>query len=212
MDRPVKRSKHALRAAATRRTIIDAARACFLEQGYLSTTIKDIAGRAGVAPQTVYFVFRNKVSILAAVLDVTIAGDDAEVPIKNRPWVASLRSVPGPRQAAALLAGEGGAIVVRTAPLFRVLLQASADPDVAALLADNKRQRGETLDLFAGAVAAAGWLTDERQGRRFADVLYAVLSEECYRLLVEERGWTATAWQSWVAELLCRHLTDASPP
>jgi len=206
MERPVKMSKGALRALATRRKILGAARACFLEGGYGSTTIKDIAARAGVAPQTVYFVFRNKVSILSAVLDLTIAGDEEPVAVKDRPWVEELASVREPAKAVALLSLHGGAIVARTAPLFCVIQSASAEPEVEALLKENKRQRAETLDLFARILVDAGVITSDAQHSHFADVLYAVLSEESYALLVGERGWTASEWQSWVERVILQAL------
>jgi AcrR family transcriptional regulator len=206
MERPVKMSKGALRALATRRKILEAARACFIEESYGSTTIKDIAARAGVAPQTVYFVFRNKVSILSAVLDLTIAGDEEPVAVKDRPWVRELASISEADEAVALLSLHGGAIVARTAPLFRVIQSASAEPEVEALLKENKRQRAETLDLFARILEDAGVITGDAQHGYFADVLYAVLSEESYALLVDERGWTASEWQAWVARVLLQAL------
>lgn len=170
--------------------------------------MKGIAARAGVASQTVYFVFRNKVSILSAALDVTIAGQDEDVPVMDRSWAKRLPALTGANEAADLLAWEGGAIVGRTAPLFRVILRAATDPEVADLLTESKRQRGETFDLAADALRIAGLIRDEEHRRRFADVMYAVLSEECYLLLVEERGWSSVRWQTWVASQLHRQLTD----
>jgi len=212
MERPVKLSKNALRTRATRRKITDAASACFLELGYGSTTIKDIAARAGVAPQTVYFVFRNKVSILRAVLDLTIAGDEEPVPVKDRPWVTDLRAAARPKEAAELLALHGGAIVGRTTPLFRVLQAASAEPEVDVLLKENKRQRAETLDYMARILADAGIITSSVQCQRFGDVLYGVLSEESYSLFVDERGWTQSDWQAWIGMVLCQELESNLGP
>ncbi|MDQ5840364.1 MAG: TetR/AcrR family transcriptional regulator, partial [Chloroflexota bacterium] len=42
------------RARLTRRRIIDAAAELFLERGYGATMLDQVAGRAGVAVQTVY--------------------------------------------------------------------------------------------------------------------------------------------------------------
>ena len=75
------------RARETRRTILTAARDLFVTQGYGPTTVQAIADRADVAVQTVYAVFGNKRTILDAVVDVTIAGDDAEIAVNAREWM-----------------------------------------------------------------------------------------------------------------------------
>ncbi len=67
-----------------RAKILDAACALFTTTGYAATTIKQIAARACVSSQSVYFVFGNKRSVLSSLLDVTIAGDDAPVATLDR--------------------------------------------------------------------------------------------------------------------------------
>ena len=71
-------------ARATRRAIVEAARALFLARGYAGTTIDAVAGEAGVAVQTVYAAFGSKAQILKTVLDVAVVGDDAPVPLVDR--------------------------------------------------------------------------------------------------------------------------------
>ena len=68
MDR-VKPSTHSepsgrRRARATRSRITKAASRLFGERGYSGTTMADIAAAAGVAVQTVYFVFHTKTEVL----------------------------------------------------------------------------------------------------------------------------------------------------
>jgi len=84
-------SRRREQALATRRAVLDAARDRFVEGGYVATTIDAIAERAGVSPETVYATFRNKRTLLSALLDVAMAGDDDPVPILERPWVQQLR-------------------------------------------------------------------------------------------------------------------------
>src|SRR3954468_14860414 len=50
-----------------RQAIVEAARALFTTEGYESTTIADVARRAGVAVGTVYLYFKNKPELLFAV-------------------------------------------------------------------------------------------------------------------------------------------------
>jgi AcrR family transcriptional regulator len=186
--------------------IVEAARACFEERGFSSTTMKDIAARAEVAPQTVYFVFRNKVSILKEALDFAIAGDFEPVAVKDRPWVSELRECRDAEKIVKLLASNCGAITARTAPMFRAIQRAAADPDVERLFELNKRQRAETLELLAQAALASGVLRGRKKYERFADILYLLISEEVFMLLVEERGWSVASWQAWIEERLLREL------
>lgn len=48
------------RSAQKRRAILDAARRLFLQQGYLGTSMDDVAARAGVSKQTIYKHFGDK--------------------------------------------------------------------------------------------------------------------------------------------------------
>jgi AcrR family transcriptional regulator len=50
-----------------RQAIVEAAGALFTTEGYESTTIADVARRAGVAVGTVYLYFKNKIELLLAV-------------------------------------------------------------------------------------------------------------------------------------------------
>src|SRR5688572_16279805 len=52
------------RAQATRRRIVDRAHELFSELDYAGTTMEAIADAAGVAPQTVYYVFGTKARLL----------------------------------------------------------------------------------------------------------------------------------------------------
>jgi TetR/AcrR family transcriptional regulator len=55
-------------AASTRDEILDAAQARFAAQGFVATTIKDIAAAAGVNSALLYYYFRDKESLYQAVL------------------------------------------------------------------------------------------------------------------------------------------------
>ena len=87
VDRERRLGPRAARARETRQRMVDAARRLFVERGYLPTTMSAIAQVAGVAIQTLYLSFGSKAGGLAATLDTTNAGDDAPVPVLDRPWV-----------------------------------------------------------------------------------------------------------------------------
>jgi AcrR family transcriptional regulator len=54
----------------TRETIIDAARAEFLEHGYTATTIRSVARRAEVDPALIYHYFTDKPTLYTATLNL----------------------------------------------------------------------------------------------------------------------------------------------
>ena len=53
-------------AAATRQAILEAAERLFAEQGYVGTSVAEIAQEARVALKTVYAVFGTKAEVLRA--------------------------------------------------------------------------------------------------------------------------------------------------
>ena len=78
------------KAVATRGRIIAAAETEFAAHGYHGATIADIATRAGVAPQTVYFTFNTKAKLMSAVIDRAVMGDDPHLPESTDWWSAMI--------------------------------------------------------------------------------------------------------------------------
>ncbi len=197
-DSPLRRGQ----ADATRRAILDAARALFLERGYVTTTIQAIADRAEVSEATIYQTFGNKRSVLARLVDISIAGDEAPVPVAERPWVRVLRDEPDLRLRIRILAHNGAAILERRAPIDAVVAAAAAtDPEIATLWRQMRDERhagqARLLKLVTGGVPL-------RRGA--ADVLYAIGSPETYRSLVDDRGWSPERFERWYAEAIERLL------
>jgi AcrR family transcriptional regulator len=196
-------------AAATRGAVLEAARVLFIQRGYVATTIDGIAAQAGVSPETIYATFKNKRSVLSALLDVAIAGDDTPVPILERPWVQELREQADSQHRLRLLAHNGRLILERTAPIYEVLRgAAAADPEIASLWEQAKAQR------LAGQRALLGILTERAPLRHdlpattAADIFFAIGSPETYRLLVVDRGWPVHQFERWYADTLARLLLE----
>ena len=132
----------AARTRATRRRIVDAAAELFIERGYGVTTLEQIAARAGVAVQTVYFHFGNKRTVLKEAVDVAAVGDDEQVALLERPWLSELRAEPDPRRVVELWMVSSTAIYRRIGPIMAVVRDAAVtDPEMAAQWAVNEEQR-----------------------------------------------------------------------
>ena len=128
-DKPSRAEKTRL----TRRRIVAAAADLFLDQGYGATTLDQVAARAGVAVQTVYFHFGNKATLLKEALDVAAVGDDEPVALLDRPWLEELTAEPDPVRVIELWTNGGREILERVAPLLAVVRgTVGTDPDLAA--------------------------------------------------------------------------------
>jgi len=194
------------RSRLTRGRIVAAATRLFLDDGYVATTMEDVAERAGVAVQTVYYVFGTKPNLLAAVLDVSIAGDLEFIPVRERPWVDSIREGQDATAAVELLVEESVRIVARTAPIYEVVRRAAADPDVNALLENTRRHRRDDQRALIEILAGAGHLRTATGVDTAADVLYAVINEEVFELLTADCNWDVDRFRRWATSLMLQQL------
>jgi AcrR family transcriptional regulator len=186
---------------------VQAARALFLERGYASTTVEAISDESDVPPATVYRLFSSKLGILKELLDVSVAGDDQAVALADQPHVRALLADPDPRNQLSGFAGISCGVLVRGEPVYRILVSAAgSDPDAAALLAEEtrKRQRGQAQ--IARSLARAGALRPGLRERDAADIIYALMSPEVYRLMVGDRGWPPERFQQWLTGTLIGQL------
>ena len=195
------RPKRQERSRVTERRVIEAATRLFLRDGYLVTTMAAIAKEAGVAVQTLYLGFGSKLGILSAALDVAIVGDDEPVPLLDRPWMREVVELSDGHHALELFVLQARQIIERVYPLFAVT-QAAAAGEAGELLAENKRQRYRGVHTVTGYLRAKPGFADGLTVDHAADLIYALLSEEQYGLLVNERGWTPEAWQTWCFGIL----------
>jgi AcrR family transcriptional regulator len=194
-------------ADATRRAILESARELFVEHGYVAATIQAIAARGEVSPETVYATFGNKRSLLSRLLDVSMAGDDAPIPILARDWVQELRDQPDLARRVQILARNGRSILERTSAVYEVLRgAATADAQVAALWERNKTQRLEGQRVLLRIMVGDHPLRDGLTTKTAGDIVFAIGSPETYRLLVVDRGWSPDRFERWYADAVTRLL------
>ncbi len=102
-----------------REAVMDAAAKLFAEQGYRATTIRDIAGAAGMLPGSLYYHFKSKDALLLAVYREGVARiiarvDDATAR-GNDPW-ARLEAASAGHLQAILDANAYAQVIVRVVP------------------------------------------------------------------------------------------------
>ncbi|MEV4552489.1 TetR/AcrR family transcriptional regulator [Nonomuraea wenchangensis] len=200
-------SKRAQKAQETRRRMLAAALELFVQDGYGATNLQDVAARAGVAVQTIYFVFGNKRALLKELVDVTIAGDDEPVATMDRPWyVEALDAGTAQDMLRAYVTG-GTSVLERVAPIGKMLDGAVAsDPEVAALWPHDVNPRHVVQQRAAKALVGKPGARPEMTVEEAADLLYGLLSPELYLLFVRERGWPRERWERWTLQTLHAQL------
>jgi AcrR family transcriptional regulator len=190
-------------AAETRLRILVAARELFIAQGYGPTTIAAIAAQAEVSVPTVYAGFETKAALLKRAIDVSIVGDDEDVPMVDRPtthWVSEATTAEGVLGRYAVVACE---ISERVAPILDVLLRAAGtDPELDALAREYDAQRLFGADRIAREVVARTKLPKGRTRAAVRDLIWLGIAPEQYTLLVTRRGWSRDRYQVWLTDTL----------
>ncbi|SDP25533.1 DNA-binding transcriptional regulator, AcrR family [Nakamurella panacisegetis] len=208
-----KRSYHAprrmARAAATRRAVLLASRELFVSNGYVATTIADIAERAQVSPDTIYATVGRKPALLRELVEVAISGTDQPVPAQQRDYVQRIGAADRAIDKLAIYAQAIAAIQQRMAPVFLALRDAAGtDTDCAHLWSEIGRRRAANMRLLAAELRATGDLRNDLSDGQVADIIWSMNGSEYWDLLVRERGWTPDQFAHWLADAWIRILLD----
>jgi AcrR family transcriptional regulator len=202
---PVKSPGHASpsrrqRSQATRLRISRAAGELFRERGYAGTTMADIAEAAGVAVQTVYFVFHTKVDVLESTYELAVLGDGDASPPQAQAWYRQAVAEPSVSLAVRSVVEGAGEIVRRVAPLdLAVRTAAAGDPDAARFLTRNERMRVDGYRQLIDILRTKSPLRRDCSPEHATDMLLFLVSPAAYRALVVERGWSHGAWVAWTS-------------
>ena len=194
----------ARQAAGTRAAVLAAARELFVEQGYGATTVDQIAARAGVSKPTVFSAVGNKQTVLSAVRDVAMAGDDEQVAVSDRPAADRIRAEPDQRRTVELLAGLFTEINGRYAQIDEVLRGAaqSGEPELRELWRTSEAQRLIGARMWTSSLADKGALREGLDLDAATDLMWFHMAPGHLHELVHERGWSLDRYRSWLAETL----------
>lgn len=207
MDNVKRPDKRAERSRRTREKVVEAARELFVAQGYGATSLQEVADRAGVAVQTVYFVFRNKRTLFKEVVDTSIAGDAEPVATMDREWFRA--ACAEPTAASQLRAHVHGTreILGRVAPIMPLIETAAAtDPEIAAQWPDGPDPRYTVQYAAAEALARKPDIRPGLSTEMAADLLFGLLSPQLYLIFVRDRDWSPDTWEEWARAALTSQL------
>jgi AcrR family transcriptional regulator len=191
-------------AQRNRAAVLAACRELLFSEGYLATTIRAVAERAGVSPETVYKAFGGKPGLMKALWDVTLAGDDEPVPMGERPELREVWRTGDPRTKLRLYARFVHGVHERLAALFAVLTQAG--PEIAAVLAVSEQERLTGVAAFVAHLAQDGVLRADVEQTRGADACWVLTGPHLFTQLTAERGWDSQTYQDWLVDMLAATL------
>ncbi|MFB9957937.1 TetR/AcrR family transcriptional regulator [Agromyces bracchium] len=186
-------------ARQTRRKILDAAHREFLERGFHGATMAAIARRAGVANQTVYFVFHTKTALISAVIDDAVLGpDDPTVPQQSE-WWAAAQAAPTARAALESFIRGAAPLLERAAPVSEVLRAAAlTDEEVMAVHRYHDGMQSTGYRQVVEMVAGKGPLREGVTVDTATDVLLTLCGDALWVQLRQERGWPFERLVDWI--------------
>jgi AcrR family transcriptional regulator len=200
-----------LRAEQARRTrlrVLETTRELLIARGCAGVTMADVAAAAGVSVPLLYKVFRTKPDLVKQVYDVTLAGDDDERSIADRPAMADVAADPDPRSKLATYARMGREMAARAGPLV-VVLRAGAragDPELRALVQTTDAERLTGATAVVGHLQEAGALRPGLDAGKARDLVWLATSPQVFELLVLDRGWSLDDYEVWLTQELCTAL------
>jgi AcrR family transcriptional regulator len=200
-------SRRKAQSQETRMQITEAARELFIERGYSGTSIDAIAKEAGVAQETIYALFGNKMAILARVVDVSIVGDGQPIPLLAREQIREVEFETVQSRQIGMFAKRIRMIMSRVAPLFEVMRSAAkTEPEIRAMLKKYLGGKMEGMGYFVDCLLANGPLQKRMSKLAATETLWTLTSAEVYNLLTADRGWSAEEYESWLSQTLIRLL------
>jgi AcrR family transcriptional regulator len=206
-------TRRARKALGTRRRILEAAETLFTRDGYATTTIAAIAGKADVAVQTVYAVFGTKRAIHGKLLAWRVVGDDDATPLKDRDDWRAMESETDPRRQLELLAAIATRIGERMGALYDVLAGAAgSDPEIAGIYRRQQQSRYHDQRRLARSLTCKGALRPGLSEIHATDIMWAVANPTMHHRLVAERRWTGDEYERWLAHTLACSLLETQSP
>ena len=191
------------KARATRLAIIHAAQTEFAQNGYHATPMAAIASRAGVAVQTVHFVFHTKGELLGAVVDNAVLGEEAPEPPEHSDWYRAVMVEPDAQVALRAFVLASAAVFIRASAMNDVArAAATTDPDARATFERLEQLRAGSYRDILEAIASKGRFKDGVDLDDATDIMMAFLSPRTFLSLTQDRGWTPERTMGWIAEAL----------
>lgn len=189
----------------TRQRVLEAARRLLVTGGYSQVTMQELAVEAGVAYQTLFKRFGNKVQLAMEVIDT---GFPHVVP--TLAWLEAISEAGDPVAWLRAMGPFSRRINEPCADLFRFMRE-SGDPTLLGRFKATEEHRRGTLAKLGPQLERSGLLRPGLSGSQAADIVWAMAGSEVYAKLVLDQGWTPESFERWLSEALLNALIVAGP-
>lgn len=201
--RPASR-RRAMQAEQTRHDILQAARHRFATVGYSATTLKDIAGDAGVSVQTVYDSIGSKPELVRRLNDLI----DLEAGVGE--IAATLHQETDPSAVVRIPARITRQLLERCGDILRASLAGSyAEPELTPLIDEGQRRHRSGADAVARRLEDLGALRPGITRTEAASTIAAVADFRVALILHDEHGLQGDMLESWISGVTARSLMEA---
>jgi AcrR family transcriptional regulator len=192
------------RARATRARIIAAAYELFAQRGFTATTMPEVAAAAGVAVQTVYFVFRTKTALLDQVYAAAVLGADEVRPLDSD-WFQAAVAEADPHQSLQIMLTGVLSVAARVAPLAAIM-DTVHDDEIKTLRASKEALRREVHRGYVDHLKKLGALRPGLSVDRATDLFLGLASPAMYHTMTTDHGWSDRKWAAGLLDLLAHAL------
>ncbi|MGZ9166817.1 MAG: TetR/AcrR family transcriptional regulator [Anaerolineales bacterium] len=195
-------------AEETRRQILVAAHKLFMERGYAGATIEAIATEAGVAPETIYAVFKNKKKILVNLINfLSATRAEEKTPLLQRAGPQAVAQERDQRRQLQMFAQIVANNLEGAAPISEIILVAAkTERDVDKIMRQLIKQRWQHMTVAVQQLASNGPFREKMDEAYATDIVWTLTSPEVFLLLTRDLGWPKEKYVQWLAETLARVL------
>lgn len=152
-----------------RREILDAARRCFVRDGFRGASIADICAEAGISPGHLYHYFPSKEAIVAAMGTVALAAGTAQFGelMKGSHALAALSTV--------IEEAKNRSLRNDFVLILEILTEAGRNPKLAKILQAQSRSVRQALADFLRTSQAGGLIDPALDPEMTAAILFGLL-------------------------------------
>jgi AcrR family transcriptional regulator len=188
-------------AEETRARIRQAAAELFATRGYVGTTLKEVAERAGVGERTLYDNFGGKLELLRHTISMLTMGDESRVRAADRPEAVTTRALEDPHEALALHVRLSTDLMDRAGDLILMgTAVPGADPGLARAVERGTQAAYELNLQLAQRFAERGELRPGLDVETAADILFTLCSPGVFSTLRRIRRWPQSQYYRWVLD------------
>jgi AcrR family transcriptional regulator len=169
--------------------------------------MEDVAREAGVAVQTVYYIFGTKGQLLCEAMEFAAAGEHDPNPVDLRAWMVEALNSASASRSLALAVEHGSDIYSRASPLWPAV-NAAAGSDVAVAEYWERVTAGRRTGMrqLVEHISNLGELREGLNVVRATDIIFAIDSHAVYQTLVVDSDWKLSIFKGWLHDSLSRQL------